>query len=38
MVADANPNVTYMNPAVMDLLKEAEADLKRNRRSSALRP
>ncbi|AOG12289.1 MULTISPECIES: hypothetical protein [unclassified Agrobacterium] len=29
MVADANPNVTYMNPAVMDLLKEAEVDLKK---------
>ncbi len=29
MVADANLNITYMNPAVMDLLKEAEADLKK---------
>ena len=29
MVADANLNITYMNPAVVDLLKEAEADLKK---------
>ncbi len=29
MVADANLNITYMNPAVMELLKEAEADLKK---------
>jgi methyl-accepting chemotaxis protein len=29
MVADASLNITYMNPAVMDLLKEAEADLKK---------
>lgn len=29
MVADAKLNITYMNPAVIDLLKEAEADLKK---------
>ncbi len=29
MVADANLNITYMNPAVMELLKEAESDLKK---------
>ncbi len=29
MVADAKLNITYMNPAVMELLKEAEADLKK---------
>ncbi|MDH4415365.1 MAG: methyl-accepting chemotaxis protein [Rhizobium sp.] len=29
MVADANLNITYMNPAVVDLLKDAEADLKK---------
>jgi methyl-accepting chemotaxis protein len=29
MVADAKLNITYMNPAVVDLLKEAEDDLKK---------
>lgn len=29
MVADAKLNIMYMNPAVMELLKEAEADLKK---------
>ena len=29
MVADARLNITYMNPAVIDLLKDAEADLKK---------
>jgi PAS domain S-box-containing protein len=29
MVADAKLNITYMNPAVMELLKEAEDDLKK---------
>ncbi|MCF1466569.1 PAS domain S-box protein [Agrobacterium vitis] len=29
MVADANLNITYMNTAVVDLLKEAESDLKK---------
>ncbi|SMC96312.1 methyl-accepting chemotaxis protein [Rhizobium sp. RU36D] len=29
MVADAKLNITYMNPAVMELLKEAESDLKK---------
>ncbi len=29
MVADAKLNITYMNPAVVELLKEAEADLKK---------
>ncbi|KQW32296.1 chemotaxis protein [Rhizobium sp. Root274] len=29
MVADAKLNITYMNPAVIELLKEAEADLKK---------
>ncbi|MUO78008.1 PAS domain S-box protein [Agrobacterium vitis] len=29
MVADAGLNITYMNPAVVDLLKEAETDLKK---------
>ncbi|MGL3606279.1 methyl-accepting chemotaxis protein [Rhizobium sp. G187] len=29
MVADAKLNITYMNPAVIDLLKEAESDLKK---------
>ncbi|MGG7518815.1 methyl-accepting chemotaxis protein [Allorhizobium undicola] len=29
MVADAKLNITYMNPAVMDLLRHAEADLKK---------
>lgn len=29
MVADAKLNITCMNPAVMELLKEAEADLKK---------
>ncbi|MBB4952718.1 methyl-accepting chemotaxis protein [Agrobacterium vitis] len=29
MVADANLNITYMNPSVMELLKEAESDLKK---------
>ncbi|MBB4006485.1 methyl-accepting chemotaxis protein [Allorhizobium taibaishanense] len=29
MVADAGLNITYMNPAVIDLLKEAEPDLKK---------
>jgi methyl-accepting chemotaxis protein len=29
MIADAKLNITYMNPAVIELLKEAEADLKK---------
>ena len=29
MIADNDLNITYMNPAVMALMKEAEADLKR---------
>ncbi len=29
MIADRNLNITYMNPAVMDLLQKAEADLKK---------
>jgi len=29
MVADAKLNITYMNPAVVELLKEAETDLKK---------
>jgi methyl-accepting chemotaxis protein len=29
MVADAKLNIRYMNPAVMELLKEAESDLKK---------
>jgi methyl-accepting chemotaxis protein len=29
MVADAKLNITYMNPAVMELLKDAESDLKK---------
>ncbi len=29
MIADAKLNITYMNPAVVDLLKEAEPDLKK---------
>ncbi len=29
MVADASLNITYMNPAVVSLLEEAEADLKK---------
>ncbi len=29
MVADAKLNIRYMNPAVVDLLKEAESDLKK---------
>ena len=38
MVADASLNITYMNPAVMDLLKEAEADLKKELPNSASLP
>ncbi|MBD8687370.1 MULTISPECIES: methyl-accepting chemotaxis protein [unclassified Rhizobium] len=29
MIADAGLNITYMNPAVVELLKEAESDLKK---------
>ncbi|KQR71543.1 hypothetical protein ASG03_03385 [Rhizobium sp. Leaf341] len=29
MVADAKLNITYMNPSVLELLKEAEDDLRK---------
>ena len=29
MIADANLNITYMNHSVMELMRDAEADLKR---------